>query len=445
MAHPPKTILICSCEDTMRLDPAAVQRVCRNSEIATFRQLCRAELDQFRNAAKAGGSLAVGCTQEVARFTEEAGERLERIDFVNIRETAGWSSEGNAAGPKMAALLAAAAETAPDFPLVTLSSEGVILIYGRDECAIEAGRLLADHLDVTVMIRRPTQIEPPAATSFPIVKGTIRNARGHFGAFELTIDDFAAPRPSSRDHFVFEAARNGATSRCNLVLDLSGEKPLFPAHDLRDGYLRADPKDSAAVLRAVLSARDLVGSFDKPRYVEFTPGLCAHSRSKLTGCHRCLDLCPTGAITPAGDHVAINAEVCAGCGQCAAACPTGAASYALPPADTLLHKLRAMLLIYDQAGGTKPVVLFHDGPHGTPLIDALARHGTGLPANVLPLAVNEVTQIGLEAIVAAFAYGAASVRFLLRAKPLHDIAGLSQTIAMAEAILSGLGFSGRRV
>ena len=52
--------------------------------------------------------------------------------------------------------------------------------------------------------------------------------------------------------------------------------------------------------------------------------------------------------------------------------------------------------------------------------------GDGLPANVLPLAVNEVTQVGLEAIVAAFAYGAAGVRFLLRAKPLHDIAGLSQ-------------------
>jgi ferredoxin len=104
-----------------------------------------------------------------------------------------------------------------------------------------------------------------------------------------------------------------------------------------------------------------------------------------------------------------------------------------------------MLLAYDQAGGAKPILLFHDGPHGTPLIDALARHGTGLPANVLPLAVNEVTQIGLEAVVAAFAYGAASVRFLLRAKPLHDIAGLSQTIAMADAILSGLGFSGRRV
>ena len=445
MARPPKTILMCSCEDTMRLDTAAVKRGCCNSEIATFRQLCRADLDQFRNAAKAEGSLTVGCTQEAPLFSDEAGERAERIDFVNLRETGGWSAQGAQAGPKMAALLAATAEPAPDFALVNLSSEGVMLIYGRDESAVEAGRLLADHLDVTVMITRPAQVTPPAVTAFPIVKGTIRNAKGHFGAFELTIDDYAAPRPSSRDALIFEAPRNGATSRCDLVLDLSGGPPLFPAHDLRDGYLRADPRDPSAMLRAVLKARDLVGTFDKPKYVNFTAELCVHSRSRLTGCHRCLDLCPTGAITPDGDHVQINAEVCAGCGQCAAACPTGAANYALPPADTLLHKLRAMLLTYREAGGANAVVLFHDSQQGSALIDALARHGDGLPANVLPFAVNEVTQVGLEAVVASFAYGAAGIRFLLRARPLHDISGLSQTMAMADAIVSGLGFLGRRV
>jgi ferredoxin len=443
MAHPPKTILLCSCEDTMQLDAAAVRHGCGNGEIATFRHLCRTELDQFRSAAKAEGSLTVGCTQEAPLFSEEAGERP--INFVNLRETGGWSAEAARAGPKMAALLAAAAEPTPNFPLVNLSSEGVILVYGRDETAIEAGKLLADHLDVSVMITRPGQIAPPATTSFPIVKGTIRNANGHFGNFELTIDDYAAPRASSRDAFVFEVPRNGATSRCDLVLDLSGGPPLFPAHDLREGYLRADPRDPAAMLRAVLKARDLVGSFDKPKYIHFTADLCAHSRSNLTGCHRCLDLCPTGAITPDGDHVRISAEICAGCGQCAAACPTGAASYALPPADTLLHKLRAMLLAYEQAGGIKPVVLLHDNEHGMALIDALARHGDGLPADVLPLAVNEVSQIGLEMIVAAFAYGAANVRFLLRAKPAHDMAGVSQTIAMGDAILSGLGFGGGRV
>lgn len=445
LEQPAKTVLICSCEDTMRLDTAAIRRGCPNCETKSFRHLCGAELEHFRSAAKMQGPLTVACTQQAALFRDEAGERPPGIDFVNIRETAGWSSEGAQAGPKMAALLAAASIPAPEYPLVTLSSDGIILVYGRDEAAIEAGRLLADHLDVTVMLKQPADVVPPAATTFPIVKGTIRNAKGHFGAFELTIDDYARPRPSSRDRLVFEASRSGATSRCELIFDLSGEMPLFPAHDLRDGYLRADPGDPAAVLRAVLTARDLVGQFDKPRYIDFTPNLCAHSRSTLIGCHRCLDLCPTGAITPNGDHVAVNAEVCAGCGQCAAACPTGAASYALPPADTQLQKIRAMLLAYREAGGSSPVLLLHDGQHGTPLIDALARHGDGLPANVLPLAVNELTQIGLEAIIGAFAYGAAAVRFLLRAKPRHEMTGLLQTIGLTEAVIGGLGFEGRRI
>jgi len=42
--------------------------------------------------------------------------------------------------------------------------------------------------------------------------------------------------------------------------------------------------------------------------------------------------------------------------------------------------------------------MIHDEDHGRALIDALARHGEGLPANTLTFAVNEVTQIGLEVI-----------------------------------------------
>ncbi|MFX5858523.1 hypothetical protein ABTE63_19415, partial [Acinetobacter baumannii] len=62
MAHPPTKILLCSCEDTMRLDTAAVERGCRGSEIRTFRHLCRAEIDRFRDAAQTEGPLTVACT-----------------------------------------------------------------------------------------------------------------------------------------------------------------------------------------------------------------------------------------------------------------------------------------------------------------------------------------------------------------------------------------------
>ena len=444
MADRPPKILICSCDDTMPLDGEALKRGCRGADTLSAHQLCRAELEKFRAAASVGEPLIVGCTQEAPLFAEVAGDGAD-VKYANIRETAGWSKDAKAAGPKIAALLAAAAEPVPPVSFVSFASEGVILIYGRDAQAIEAGNLLKDHLDATVLIEPPADVPPPRVTEFPVVKGRIRAGKGHLGAFELTIDDYAQPAPSSRGALAFGTSRDGAISRCDLVLDLSGRAPLFTASDLRDGYLRADPGDGAAVLRAVLKARDLVGSFDKPRYVAFTAELCAHSRSNIVGCTRCLDLCPTGAIAPAGDHVAVDAHICAGCGQCAAACPTGAASYALPSADVLLRKLRALLTTYQEAGGQRPVVLVHDDAHGMPLIDALARYGDGLPANVLPLAVNEVTQVGLEAIAAAFAYGASAMRLLLRQKPRHDTTGLTRTLALADPILAGLGFGPGRV
>jgi ferredoxin len=440
-----RTILVCSCEDTMPLDADALTRGCRGANIVSGRQFCRAELARFRAVAASGTSITVGCTQEAPLFRELVAEGSSEVSFANLRETAGWSSESAKAGPKMAALAAAAAVPMPEIPYLQLESAGVLLAYGRDEQAITAANLLKEHLDVTVLVTRPDNLTPPRTTDFPIVKGTIRTAKGHLGAFEIVIDDYAPPLPSSRSALAFETARDGAVSRCDVLLDLSGGPPLFPAADLRDGYVRADPGDPAAVLKAVLRAHELVGSFDKPRYITFTADLCAHSRSNIVGCRRCLDLCPTSAITPAGDHVAIDETICAGCGQCAAACPTGAASYALPPADALMLKLRTLLAVYREAGGSSPILLFHDEDHGGPLIDALARHGDGLPANVLPLAVNEVTQIGLEAIAAAFAYGALAVRMILRAKPRHDIAGLRKTIALAEPILAGLGFAGKRV
>jgi ferredoxin len=437
------TIALCSCEDTMRPDAAAVAGACPGATVKTARHLCRSEAGLFADLAAKPGALLVGCTQEAPLFEDLAEENQSgaSLSFVNIREAAGWSSEGGKAGPKMAALVAAALVEAPQPAAVTLKSEGVALILGRDQAAVDLAVKLADRLDVTLVLATLDGVLPPRSAAFPIRRGRARNAQGWLGGFEVVIDGFAEPAVSSRGEWRVSGARDGLTSRCDILIDLTGGAPLFPAHDLRAGYLKADPASPAAVAELAFAAADLVGTFDKPRYIDFAPDLCAHSRSRITGCTRCLDLCPTGAITPGGDHVAISAEICAGCGACAAACPTGAATYALPKPDALLSKLRALLTAYAQAGGRHGVVLFHDSGHGWSLIDALARYGDGLPANVLPVEVNEVTQVGIEAIAAVFAYGGAAARFLARAKPKHEIDGLHRTIALANRLIGAQGYA----
>ncbi|GGC37636.1 ferredoxin [Siccirubricoccus deserti] len=436
---------VCSCEDSMPLDGKALGSGCaaRGTELRTAEQLCRSQLDRFLAALETGRPITVACTQEAPLFAQEAeaAGATTPLAFVNVREHAGWSAEAAAAGPKMAALLAAAAVPLPQIPLVSLKSEGITLVLGRDAVAIAAAERLSDRLDLTVLLTGAEPVTPPRSAEFPILRGRARTATGWLGSFEVVVDGYAAPSPSSRAAFVWGAAKDAARSRCDIILDLTGGAPLFPAGALRQGYLRADPGDAAAVERLIGEAGGLVGEFDKPRFVQFDAGLCAHSRNRRTGCTRCLDLCPTGAITPGKDSVQISAEICAGCGACAAVCPTGAATYALPPPTTTLARLRALLLGFAEAGGHDPVLLLHDAAHGEPLLDALARHGEGLPARVLPLRLNKVSQLDLAILAAAFAWGAAAVRVLLPAKRGHGVEGLFRNLDYAGVALDGLGLA----
>jgi ferredoxin len=275
--------------------------------------------------------------------------------------------------------------------------------------------------------------------------GTVRDAAGHLGAFELTVDGFAPMVVSSREKLAFERARDAIATRFDLILDLAGEAPLFPAHAKRDGYLKPDVGNPAAVQRALFDLTDLIGEFEKPRYVQFEADLCAHSRSRRTGCTRCLEVCPAAAIQPAGDVVAIDPFICGGCGACHSVCPTGAAAYAYPPATALLERLRTLLTTYRRAGGERPALLVHDDQHGGELISLLSRFGRGLPANAIPFVLNEVTQLGLDAILGALAYGAERLLVLVPPRRRDELAGLEAQFAYAGAALAGLGYGEGRL
>jgi ferredoxin len=438
-----KKLLVCDCNGTMVLDGKALARACGHDHLEVNTLLCRSQLANFEAAVKEGKPVIVACTQEAPLFAEARAEADvdTEIRFANIREHAGWSDEGARAIPKIAALLAEAALDLPATPAMSVKCAGMTLIYGRDGTAIDAARQIADRLDCTVLLSKPGNILPPRLADIPIFKGTVVSAAGHLGEFEVVVDDYAAVIPSSRGALRFEVASNGAVSNCDLILDLTGGAPLFPAHETRDGYLRADPNDPVAVQKALFEIVEMVGEFEKPLYVDYNEAICTHSRGNKLGCTRCLDVCPTGAIASAGDHVAIDAHVCAGCGNCASVCPTGAATYAMPTPEVMTERLRTVLSAYSRAGGHTPVLLVHDGD-GEEMLSVLARQGRGLPAHVIPFRVNALGQVGFDFFAAALAYGAAQVRLL--AEP-HQPDDLAAQIRLANTMMSGLGYGEGRV
>jgi len=446
-----KTVLVCNCEGTMSLDGKALAKACGgDGDLTIHNHLCRTQIERFTTALQSGEPLIVACTQEAPLFSEVAAEAAPdtALGFVNIRERAGWSEDVAATATITAKIAAFLVESAMDLKpstTVSLTSNGECLIYGPGEIAIPLAEQVADRLAVTLLLSDDGAVTPPVVSRVPMFRGSIIRAAGHLGAFTVTIANQASASASSRDRLAFTDGEPETELTCDLILDLTGQAPLFPGAEKRDGYARPDPGNPAALQKALFELTALVGEFEKPRYVAYDIDLCAHSRSAITGCSLCLDICPTSAIQSSGDGVVFDPFICAGCGQCASVCPSGAVRYAMPSAEDTLLRLRGLLTAYFKAGGEKPTLLLHDIRHGEPMIAAMARHGRGLPAPVLPFAFNEITQIGLDFLAAALAYGAGRIYIMLPPGKRDERAGLDQQIALADALLGGLDLGEGRI
>ena len=232
--------------------------------------------------------------------------------FVIIRERAGWVEGDQGASEKIAALIKEATLEVEPPRLKTIVSDGLCLVYGKGPEALEAAKLLSPRLSVTLVLSDASDVILPHVVDFAIYQGTMKKVSGALGHFNVEVDNYAPVLPSSRGAPEFVMAKDGAKSRCSLILDMSGEAPLVSGHEKRDGYIHVDAGDPAAVMRAVFDLSDMVGEFEKPIYVQYDAGICAHSRSAKVGCSNCLDVCPAGAIADDGDFVAIDPLICGG-------------------------------------------------------------------------------------------------------------------------------------
>ena len=424
-----KTILLCDCLGSQSLDARALSDASGIACSKVHSCLCTDQIEIAADAIR-GGDVTIACQQERRRFEELAAELdAEAPGFVDLRDRAGWHDDEGDASPKMAALLAEAHLPAPSPRVMDVVSEGTCLIIGAADAALDAADKIADTLAVTVLL--PENSDAEIDPRFDIVKGRIRRAAGALGGFDLTLDALQMMIPGGRGAASFTAPRDGATTNCDIILDLSGETSLFPAPHKREGYLRADPGSQPAVAAALREASQLVGTFEKPLYVRLTESLCAHSRAEQPACSNCLDLCPTGAITSAGEHVAIDPMICAGCGSCSAVCPSGAITYDAPPVDTLFRRLSTLAGTYRKAGGQAPRLLVHDEDHGAEMISLFARHAAGLPVDVIPLAVDALAGFGHAEMLAALGCGFECVDILLAPGTERDVIEVQADIARA--------------
>jgi len=439
-------LLLCDCAGTMKTETETAGAAVQADRVRRCSKLCTDDIDIAAKALGAPGTTLIACEQEAPRFADllEDLESPGHLITADIRDRAGWNNTAPAHA-KQAALLAEAALPRPETPVMDVQSRGTVLVLGdgTGEAALDAARRLAPLMAVTCLLEdKPDILSPEPELDLAI--GRVRMASGALGCFDLQVEEYAPALPSGRGTPAFADTLAKVTSTCDVIVDLrKAAGPLFPSPLKRDGYLRADPADRAALAAVVFEASQMQGVFEKPIYIRYDAQLCAHSRASQAGCSNCVNVCSTGAITTSGDHVVIDPAVCAGCGACAAACPSGAAAYVDPSPEFLFSRLSTLASAYRAAGGDLPRALFHDGEYGTDLIALSARHGRGLPTDVIPVAVNNVEGVGHAEVLAALGVGFASVSIL--ATPHTDTQALSAQLDISRAIVQGTGHAPERV
>jgi ferredoxin len=427
-----KTLILCDCSKTQTVNVSSFDSIEGIKCSRIHSALCTKQIDDAAKYIQTGDTI-FACLQEHVVFEELADELgVSPPEFVDIRDRAGWSEQGENSGPKMAALVSDAQMQAPVGKAVDVISEGMCLILGTPEIALQAAEKLCEILSVTVLLAEPEQA--PLSRDYDVATGTLKSVSGTLGDFTVRIDAFQEIEPAGRGERTFSAPQNGATSQCDIILDLTGGIALFPAPEKRDGYLRADPGDPLAVAARVFDASHMVGTFEKPLYLTYDANICAHARAEQAGCSKCLDICPTSAITPDGDDIAIDAMACAGCGACSALCPSGAITYDAPPAAFLFRRIQNLATAFIAAGGSDPQLLVHDAEFGAEMISLSSRFGRGLPANVIPIEVDTVTGFGHAEMLAALATRFTNVHILL--SPKTENAVVSSETDLANAIAS---------
>jgi ferredoxin len=316
--------------------------------------------------------------------------------------------------------------------LVTYQSGNSLLLVveGREEAESLLDALPAGALHITILVSDPkkSRIELTELGGFELVRARVTHFSGHLGKFVVRVAEDDEQRNLAR-------IVGHRREEFDLVLDLCA-RPSVRAAVPPPGYYA--PQSEKALDEALGVLPEMVGEFDKPKYFHYNPDICAHGSSRISGCTRCLDACPTSAIQSLVDKIEVDPFLCQGGGICTTACPTGAITYQFPRVSDLLENLRRALRRYYDEGGHAPWLLILDDADGRELAASVA---ADIPENVIPLFVEEVGSLGMDAWLAALCYGAHGITIACTASPMTRQVRdeLNHQVRITTALLGGLG------
>jgi ferredoxin len=301
--------------------------------------------------------------------------------------------------------------------LVEYQSSGRVLVIGNGDPAIFAVSCLPE--DFSGQILQIDKSPDPDHVTIP-ADGRAIAISGHLGNFTLTLGERGTP--------VFQ------TLSADIIVDIC-DPPLLSMPVKPPGYACSGEQFTDIEI-AVAGLTDLTGTFEKPRYFDYDASICAHGRVGQIGCNRCVEACPTDAITALVETVEVDPYRCQGGGICATVCPTGAIRYTYPDIETQINRLRTLLRVYAENGGTQAVVVF---------IAEGEAESIELADNMLLVSVEELASSGAELWLSALAFGASQVVLAGSSVPDSVTPWLNEQIVLCEHVITAAGLQARSI
>ena len=328
--------------------------------------------------------------------------------------------------------------------VVGYRATGLVLIVGPEPYALSVAEQLVGKVTLAILATEGNNLsagsEKPVFTReiggqiILVAAADLMDIGGYLGAFEVTVD-------VNGESQNLAGLMNLTSQTFDVVLDL-GRKPAITLELPPPGYfaVSANCENMPKVLEEIAG---LNGEFEKPQYVHYDPDICAHGERGITGCTRCIDTCPAGAVISIGERVEVDVHRCHGMGSCSAVCPTGALTYAYPSLGDTMNGLRQALTAWRISGMPAPCILLYDSDSGAEYLRTLC---ADFPDGVLPWRVEEIGSTGVEVWLSALAYGAVGIRILTHERtPGAVLTTLAQQIELIRCLLEGLDYDGQSI